>query len=323
MDTHTSYKVEDNEDGMRLDVFVNSHIEEFSRAWVQKLIKKGSVEVNGKKRPSSFKVSKGAHVLVSVEFPQEISVEADPHVKPAPTILFEHADFVVLDKPAGLVVHPSPSTLSGTLVNWLLANYPEIKGVGEEEFRPGIVHRLDKETSGLMVVARNQDMFIWLKNEFKKRRVKKTYTALVMGEFSENNGTITFPIGRAKSDPTKQRAYKNPKSIPPGARDAITHWRVIKRYADTTLLEVTPTTGRTHQIRVHLRAIGYPVVGDTKYTLKGKKGPKHIGRLFLHASSLSFTGPHTSTEHGETFTFTSHLSKDLDSALKNLPFVVK
>ncbi len=303
---------------MRLDLFLQGRVEEFSRSWIQKLIKKGAVRVEGNEASPSYRLAQGERVSLKKEFPVELTLEPEPHVSPQPSVLFEHRDFVILDKPAGLVVHPAVSTPRGTLVHWLLAHYPEVAGVGEEKFRPGIVHRLDKETSGVMVVARTQPMFQHLKQAFADRRVTKKYTALVLGTLDEEDGSVSYPIGRAKTDPTKQRVYRNLSRASRTSRNAQTYWRVLKRYARTTLVEVTPVTGRMHQIRVHMQAIGHPVAGDRKYARKRMRGPKTVGRLFLHASFLSFEGP-----KGEKFSFSSPLPADLARALKNLPFMVE
>lgn len=208
-------------------------------------------------------------------------------------VIFENQDFLVLDKPAGLLVHQikAPDEHDETLAEWLKLNYPETKNVGDEpELRPGIVHRLDKETSGVMVIAKNQDVFEKLKNKFKNREVKKTYLALVLGKMSVPAGKINLPIAKAKT------STKRTTRIRPGQKnsEAVTEWRFLKSYSDgkknyLSLLEVSPKTGRTHQIRVHLAAVGHPVCGDYLYGRKTTKSfRKELSRIFLHANSLTF-----------------------------------
>lgn len=312
-----TFEVQKNDAGTRLDVFLAVRFPDFSRAWIQKLIEKGNVRVGRRKPEKSYKLKVGENIFFTPELPPEISLEPDPTLDSKVQIVFENDDFLVIAKPAGLVVHPSSSTPKGTLVNWLLWKYPDIKTVGEDKLRPGIVHRLDKETSGLMVIAKNQKTFTWLKRQFQDRKVTKRYLALVVGEVEDESGEINWPIGRSKQDPTKQVVYKS-RAAPESAREAVSYWRVIKRFPDYTYLEVVPTTGRMHQIRVHLKTIGHPVVGDLKYgDPSASSGPKHLGRMFLHASQLSFIGP-----TGERFSFSLPLPAELENALKNLPYML-
>lgn len=203
-------------------------------------------------------------------------------------IVYEDGDVAVLNKPAGIAVHPAPHAAGErTLSDDILARWPEIKGVGEDPSRPGIVHRLDKETSGIVVIAKTQVAYEFLKRQFQERKVKKTYLALVAGDMKERAGTISLPIGRSK------KFGKFTTKISRGKiREAVTRWKVIRRYCDRegnslTLLEVAPETGRTHQIRVHLAAIGRPVAGDTLYGGEtAKRYREALGRHFLHAASL-------------------------------------
>ncbi len=323
--------------GLRLDVFLSGNLPDFSRSWIQKLIEKGNVKVGSRKPSKNYRTKAGENVFVSIELPPEISLDADKSLNSKIKVVFENDDFLVINKSSGLVVHPSSTTPKGTIVNWLLYKYPEIKSVGDDPIRPGIVHRLDKETSGLMVIARNQKTFEWLKEQFKERNIGKKYLTLVIGDIKKESGEISYPIGRSKNDPTKQVVYKS-KSVPSNAREAHTLWRVIKQYPDFTYLEVVPKTGRMHQIRVHLKSMGHPVAGDSKYATKtSSKSPRHIGRMFLHASFLSFTMPPSSTkesnvrgppridrvETGERFSFNLPLPKELKDALKNLPFMLE
>jgi len=191
-------------------------------------------------------------------------------------IIYEDDDVLAINKPAGLLVHGQDS-----LVDWLLENYPEIKNVGEDPARPGIVHRLDKDTSGVLLVAKNQRAFEYLKEQFKNRKIKKKYIVLVWGDIKNDKGIIDLPIAKSKKDFRKRTSTGK---VAGKIREAITEYKVLKRFSVYTLIEVSPQTGRTHQIRVHLKAIGHPVVGDKLY------GPKEapIDRQFLHANSLEF-----------------------------------
>ncbi|HLM84342.1 MAG TPA: RNA pseudouridine synthase [Candidatus Bathyarchaeia archaeon] len=219
-------------------------------------------------------------------------------------IIFENQDIIVVDKPAGLAVHPGVGTEEKTLVDFLLEKFPEIKTVGDvPEIRPGIVHRLDKETSGVMVVARNQKTFEYLKDLFKNRKIEKKYLALVFGTLKEKEGKVEGEMGRSKKDFRKQSLVRGKISVRK-ERYSLTHYAVKKEFEKYSLLEVSPKTGRMHQIRVHLHSIGHPIVGDKKYTFKAFKNIS-APRMFLHASSLSFTGP-----DGEKYFFESEPPKE-------------
>ncbi|MDO8536975.1 MAG: RluA family pseudouridine synthase [bacterium] len=219
-----------------------------------------------------------------------------------PKVIYEEKDFVAVNKPAGLLVHEarilkretdnaSSFTIhdSGTLVDWLLKNYPEVRNVGDDpKTRPGIVHRLDKDTSGIMLVARSQSGFEYLKGLFKERKIKKTYLALVYGEFKDGRGIIDRPLG-IKSGTTKRSVHSDKM-----AKEAVTEYKVIRSIGGNSLLEVCPRTGRTHQIRVHLASIGHPIVGDRLYgskKLQASSFKLHDHRLMLHALSLEFVTP--------------------------------
>ena len=310
-------KVTKEYSGKRLDAFLHSKYPDFSRNWLQKLIKKGNATINGRKVSASKKCRTDDLVIFELELPPEISLEPDASLGEKIKIIFENEDFLVINKPSGISSHPSHTEHKGTLVNWLLAIHPEIKTVGDSlengNIRPGIVHRLDKDTSGVMVIAKNQKTFLWLKKQFQTHQVTKRYLALVDGSPKTEDGKIELNIARSKTDPTKNIAI-SAKIV---GRNALTYWRVIHRYPDHTLIEATPKTGRMHQIRVHLKAIGLPVSGDKKYGEK-RKDPKHLGRMFLHAEYLSFK-----FENGEKFSFNTPLPHELEECLRNIPFVVK
>jgi len=224
-------------------------------------------------------------------------------------IIFQNKDFVIVDKPAGLAVHPGVGTKEKTLVDFLLEKFPEIKTVGDDpEIRPGIVHRLDKETSGVMVVARNQKTFEYLKGLFKNRKIEKKYLALVHGKMKEKEGRIEGEMGRSKKDFRKQALVRGKISVRK-ERYSLTHFKVKEELEKYSLLEATPATGRMHQIRVHLHSIGHPIVGDKKYTFKEYKNVS-APRMFLHAYSISFIGP-----DGEKYYFESEAPEEF----KNFP----
>ena len=211
-------------------------------------------------------------------------------------ILFEDGDMVVLNKPAGVSIHGGPNVKGKTIVDFLLEEFPEIKGVGDlpaqagDSIRPGIVHRLDRDTSGVLVVARNQDAFERLKFLFKTRNVEKTYLAVVCGKLKNQRGVISYPIGRDAKNPTRRGAAGGRARIR-GEREAETRYRVLKAGDEYSLLEVMPKTGRTHQIRVHMKAIGHPIACDRVYGGKKVCCPDGVGRQLLHAQSLSFSFP--------------------------------
>ncbi|MBI2057575.1 MAG: RluA family pseudouridine synthase [Candidatus Yanofskybacteria bacterium] len=205
------------------------------------------------------------------------------------SIVYEDKDFFVINKPSGIAVHKThPKDPNKTLVDFILEKYPEIKNVGDDpKIRPGIVHRLDKETSGLMTIAKTQSAFEYLKKQFQERKIKKTYLALVQGQLKNKTGTIDLPLGKiGTKQTTRMKGKKELKE-----REAITEYKIIREFADYSLLEVYPKTGRTHQIRIHLNAIGHPVVCDSLYGGRKKICPPELGRLFLHAQKLEFTSP--------------------------------
>jgi 23S rRNA pseudouridine1911/1915/1917 synthase len=284
--------------GVRLDKFVGDRCPELSRTRAQKLIAAGFITVNGRPAKSSFKLALNDRVDISVppDSPSPLSLEDIPL-----KIVYEDADLLVVDKPPGLAVHPAPGHLSHTLVNALLGYLPSL---ADDDFvRPGIVHRLDKDTSGLIIVAKNRPAHENLSDQFKARSVSKSYTVLVKGKLVPESGVIEAAIGR---DPRNRQRM----AVVARGREARTEYRVLKYFKDYSLLEIRPRTGRTHQIRVHLAAIGFPVVGDTAY---GVASP-HLSRQFLHAGRLGFNLPST----GRYVEFTCPLPPDLEKALKEI-----
>ena len=268
----------------RIDAYMAEKYEDISRVAIQRLIETGKILVNGKKVKASYKVQVNDKITMEEEKAVEIELKAqDIPVE----IIYEDRDIIVVNKPKGMVVHPANGNPDGTLVNAIMAICKDsLSGIGGE-VRPGIVHRLDKETSGILIVAKNDKAHINLSQQIKEHKVKKTYIALVKGIVKENNATINMPIGRSEKDRKKMAVTKKGK-------EAITHFKVLKRYDKYTLLEINIETGRTHQIRVHLSQIGYPIVGDEVYS-KGKNEWNIKGQC-LHAKSLDFKHPITNED---------------------------
>ena len=270
--------------GKRIDSYLSNKDNEISRVAVQRLIKNDKILVNGKSTKASYKVQENDNIKVEEEKPKEISLK--PQDIPV-EIIYEDKDIIVVNKPKGMVVHPANGNPDGTLVNSLMSICKDsLSGIGGE-IRPGIVHRLDKDTSGVIVVAKNDKAHINLSEQIKNHKVEKTYIALVKGVVKANEATIDMPIGRSTKDRKKMAVTKTGKN-------AITHFKVIKRFHNYTLLEVKIETGRTHQIRVHLSQIGYPIVGDTTYS--NGKNEWGIKGQCLHAKSLKFKHPITGKE---------------------------
>ncbi len=266
----------------RLDVWLTAALEEYSRSYVEKLIQDGNVTVNGKNVKSGCKLKTGDNVRVSVPAPKPLEVEAQEIEL---DIVHEDEDIIVINKPRGMVVHPAAGNYSGTLVNALLRHcgdsLSDINGV----IRPGIVHRIDKDTSGVLVIAKNNKSHTVLSDMLKEHDIKRIYTAVAEGIIMEDQGTVDAPIGRHPVD--RKKMAVNLKN----GRRAVTHFKVLERFRNTTLLELRLETGRTHQIRVHMSYIGHPLVGDGVY---GKKKQVYgFEGQALHAGTLGFVHPGT------------------------------
>jgi len=289
--------------GERLDKVLAARLDQFSRVQIQALIRDGLVTVNGRPAKSSYRVEAGDVIRVSVPVTE---AESGPEPEAIPlAVLFENDDLAVIDKPAGMVVHPAYGHRSGTLVNAVLARWPSIAAWGEPE-RAGIVHRLDKETSGVIMVAKTPEALEALRALFKERVVEKRYLALVEGTPDTPDGIIDAPIGR---DPNQRKRM----AVARDGREAVTEFHVIEQYDEFSLVDVFPKTGRTHQIRVHLAFIGHPVVGDTVY---GRRRQRiRMKRHFLHAAAISFPLPGS----GEIVTVEAPLPVPLQDILNKLP----
>jgi len=289
--------------GQRLDVFLVGEFPEFSRSHVQRLLDGGAVEVNGRSlQKSAYRLEQGDQVTLlipdlqqTIALPQQMDLD----------VLYEDGDVIVINKPRGLVVHPAPGHADGTLVNALLAHCSDLSGINGI-IRPGIVHRLDKDTSGVMLAAKNDHAHVSLAAQIKQKTAARKYVALVHGRLREDKGTIDAPIGRHHSDRKKMAVEaKHGKS-------AVTHYSVLQRYARFSLVSCQLTTGRTHQIRVHMAFIGHPVAGDPKY------GPKHqnfaIEGQALHSAEIEFIHP----VNQKTLSFSAPIPDDMVQLIKSV-----
>jgi len=290
------------EDGPRVDKHIASALPDLSRTFLRKLLDQGRVTIHGRVPKASYKIVAGDVITILVPPPRV--VEVVPEDIPL-NVVYEDADLIIVDKPAGMVVHPAPGHDSGTLVNALLAHCTDLSGIGGE-LRPGIVHRLDKDTSGLLVVAKNDAAHQHLQQQFQQRTISKVYLALTEGLLPAVDGVIDAPVGR---DPKRR---KRMAVVPRAGREARTEYHVLESFAENTLVQVTPITGRTHQIRIHFLFIGHPLVGDPVYGHRRQRLP--LARQFLHATRLAFALPST----GETAEFSSDMPEDLSVVLEML-----
>ncbi|MFC2044477.1 RluA family pseudouridine synthase [Chloroflexota bacterium] len=286
---------------IRLDKYVAETCPDLSRSQAQRLISDGYIMVNNRLAKAGLKLNLGDRLTISL--PSPIPSPLLPEAIPL-NVIYEDNDLLVIDKPPGLTVHPAPGHPSHTLINAILYHFPPLAAIGDS-LRPGIVHRLDKDTSGLILIAKHNIAQLNLINQFKSHSVVKVYLALIKGHLSPQDGLIEAAIGRDLHNRKRMAVVADTRGM-----KARTRYHVIKYINDYSLLEVKPETGRTHQIRVHLSAIGYPVVGDTVYGIKSA----HLSRQFLHAIRLGFTLPST----GEYAEFTSELPPDLVQALKHI-----
>lgn len=273
-----------NEEGVgkRIDSYLSNTEKELSRSTIQRLIEENNINVNGNKTKDSYKLRLNDEIKISIEPAKEINLKAQ---NIPIEVIYEDNDIIVVNKPKGMVVHPANGNPDGTLVNAVMAICKDsLSGIGGE-IRPGIVHRLDKNTSGIIIVAKNDKAHINLSEQLKNHEIKKTYIALVRGIIKEDEATINMPIGRSTKDRKKMAVNKNGKG-------AITHFKVLERFENKyTLLKINIETGRTHQIRVHLSHIGYPIIGDEVYS--NGKNEWGISGQCLHSWKIEFTHPIT------------------------------
>ncbi|PKM45555.1 MAG: RNA pseudouridine synthase [Firmicutes bacterium HGW-Firmicutes-8] len=281
MEKILKHTVTEQQAGTRLDILLSSLDAELSRSRVQKLVAETAATVNGSPAKSNYKVKEGDLVLVEARDPEPTVVAAE---KIPLDIIYEDSDLLVVNKPPGMVVHPAAGNYTGTLVNALLDHCKDLSGINGV-IRPGIVHRIDKDTSGLLLVAKNDKAHLSLAEQLKEHTVSRKYLALVHGNIAEPKGIIDAPIGRDPRDRKKNAV------ITRNSKSAVTEYRVIERFGEYTLIECCLRTGRTHQIRIHMAYLGHPVAGDPVYG--PKKNPLKLGGQALHAFSIGFTHPAT------------------------------
>jgi 23S rRNA pseudouridine1911/1915/1917 synthase len=295
------FTIEEEQDKERIDKVISSLNEEWSRSQVQQWIKDGLVTVNDKPIKANYKCSAGDAIVIELPEPEPLDVEPEAMDL---DIYYEDADVIVVNKPRGMVVHPAPGHMRGTLVNGLLAHCNDLSGINGV-LRPGIVHRIDKDTSGLLMVAKNDFAHESLVNQLVNKTVTRKYKAIVHGVIPHDYGTIDAPIGRDKHDRQSMTVTEE------NGKEAVTHFRVLERFDKFTFIECQLETGRTHQIRVHMKYIGYPLAGDPKY---GPKKTLPIDGQALHAGILGFTHPRT----GEYLEFEAPLPEEFQRILDML-----
>lgn len=294
------FEIEQEDAGKRLDKFLAEHMpEKFSRSFLQKLVAGGSVLVNGQVPKKHHKLSPDESIEINI--PEPVTSSIKPEKIPI-KIVYEDEHLLVVDKSADMVVHPAPGNYSGTLVNALLWHCKNLSGIGGV-LKPGIVHRIDKGTSGLLVVAKTDEAHRFLAKQFKAKTTARAYVALVKGVVQFDNGIVDLPIGRSNRDRKKMAVDFA------STKEAVTRYKVLERFKDHTLLEIVLGTGRTHQIRVHMAYIGYPIVGDDKYGSHGL-----IGRPALHAKTLGFIHPATK----KYMEFTSKIPEDMKKLIERV-----
>lgn len=293
--------VDKESENNRIDKYLAEVFNGKSRSYIQGLIEKENIKVNGKSIKSNYKVKENDEILISMPEALELEVEAEDIPL---DILYEDNDVIVINKPQGMVVHPAPGNYTKTLVNALLYHCKDLSTINGV-IRPGIVHRIDKDTTGVLVVAKNDEAHNFLSKQLQTHSMKREYIALVEGRLKEDKGTINKPIGRNKKDRLKMGIVEDGKR-------AVTHYEVLERYKNTTLIKCVLETGRTHQIRVHMASIGHPLVGDEVYGFK-KQRFKLKGQV-LHAKTLGFIHPKTK----EYMEFTTNLPEYYNNLIEKL-----
>lgn len=274
----SKFKVEESEENTRLDLFISTKFQDMSRSYIQGIIENGGAKVNNNHKKSNYKLRVNDEVCFYIPENRELDVAAE---KINLNILYEDSDVIVVDKPQGMVVHPAPGNYTGTLVNALLYHCKDLSGINGVN-RPGIVHRIDKDTSGVLVVAKNDRAHKFLAEQLKEHTMTRIYLALVEGIVKDDEGTVDAPLGRHPVERVKI-------SIIESGRNAVTHYRVIERFKNNTLIECILETGRTHQIRVHMAHLGHPLVGDAVYGYKKQRF--NLKGQMLHAKKLGFIHP--------------------------------
>ncbi|SDY75141.1 23S rRNA pseudouridine1911/1915/1917 synthase [Evansella caseinilytica] len=289
--------------GIRIDKLITDRFSKWSRTLVQQWIKDGHITVNGAAVKSNYKVSAGDSIVINEPDPVPLDIKAENlHLN----IVYEDGDVLVVNKPRGMVVHPAPGNYSGTLVNGLLYHCQDLSGINGV-MRPGIVHRIDKDTSGLLMVAKNDRAHESLVEQLKNKQTKRRYIAIVAGVIPHDKGTIEAPIGRDPED--RQRMVVTDKN----SKDAVTHFQVLERFNNHTVVSCELETGRTHQIRVHMKYIGFPIIGDPKYGPRNKQAFPIDGQA-LHAELLGFVHPDTA----DSMTFTAPPPADMEKCVEEL-----
>ena len=304
------FNISDNNEGTRLDLVLSAGLEDYSRSFIQKFFEGGLIQVNGEECREKKRKCKVGDV-VTIQVPPPSKLEVTPENIPL-DIVYEDEDVLVVNKPAGMVVHPAPGNYSGTLVNALMHHCGDQLSSINGVIRPGIVHRIDKDTSGLLMVAKNDRAHSSLSRQLSEHSITRKYNAIVYSNIREDEGTVDAPIGRNPENRLKNSVIREGAPGSAGARHAVTHYRVLERFGNFTLIEAVLETGRTHQIRVHMSYIKHPLLGDELYgPSRNKQGAK---RQMLHARVLGFVHPAT----GEYMEFSSPLPEDFGKILDNL-----
>ncbi len=289
----------------RLDKHVCSFFPDISRRFFQIAIKDGQIKVNKKTVTPSYRLKPKDQIEIDIKKTPNLEIKVLPEKNIKFEIIFENAEFLIINKPAGISVHLCENETTGTLVNGLLARFPKIEKIGEDQLRPGVVHRLDKETSGLLIIPKTQTAFQYFKTLFKNRQIQKTYLAWAWGILKNKTGEIKDFTGKSSQNPTKQAVSHNPEKLI-NPKKALTYYKVIRELKDRSLIELELKTGRKHQLRLHLHSIGHPILGDKKYFNKTiRKANQPFNRHLLHAGKIEFE-----YSNGEKFCFEVAPPKD-------------